>query len=159
VLTAYSGSTHPWVAATARAWLTQLDSLVPHVDARTVWNEVPDHAAGFELALRARIVWLSGRMDSWCDLDQLHVVDRVISGEGWPSSSLLLPRSSAVRGGPAEGVRGVVAAVEQQVRPRSARRSRVNPRRSIFPFKLISAAFWAAEILGFPRPIGRADGI
>jgi len=67
------------VAATARAWLTQLDSLVPHVDARTVWNEVPDDAAGFELALRARIVWLSGRMDSWCDLDQLHVVDRVIS--------------------------------------------------------------------------------
>ena len=81
VLTAYSESGHPWVAATARAWLTQLHSLVPHVDSSTVWNEVPDDAAGFELALRTRIVWLSGRMDSWCELD--HELSLSSGGGAW----------------------------------------------------------------------------
>ena len=81
VLTAYSESAHPWVADTARAWLTQLPSLVPHVDASTVWNEVPDDAAGFELALRARIVWLFGRMDSWCNLD--HELGLSSGGGAW----------------------------------------------------------------------------
>jgi hypothetical protein len=57
----------------------QLPSLVPHVDANTVWNEVPDDAAGFELALRARIVWLSGRMDSWCNLDHAHCAPQAVS--------------------------------------------------------------------------------
>lgn len=58
VLTAHAQSKNAWVAATARAWLVQLASLVPTVDAETVWNDVPDDPGGFELALRARIVWL-----------------------------------------------------------------------------------------------------
>ncbi len=63
LLAAYSMSEHPWVAATARAWLGQLDVLVPAVDANTVWNDVPDDARGFELALRARIAWLAHHLD------------------------------------------------------------------------------------------------
>lgn len=69
VLTAYARSSHHWVSATAHAWITQLDLLVPHVDAATVWNDVPDDPAGFELALRARIAWLSSRLDDWCELE------------------------------------------------------------------------------------------
>jgi hypothetical protein len=63
VLTAYSRSEHPWVAATATAWLRQLDTLIPAVDADTVWNDVPDDPPAFELALRARIAWLSHHLD------------------------------------------------------------------------------------------------
>lgn len=63
LLAAYSMSEHPWVAATARAWLAQLDVLVPAVDAETVWNDVPDDARDFELALRARIAWLAHHLD------------------------------------------------------------------------------------------------
>lgn len=63
VLTAYSRSEHPWVAATATAWLSQLDSLVPPVDDDTVWNDVPDEPRGFELALRARIAWLTHHLN------------------------------------------------------------------------------------------------
>jgi hypothetical protein len=69
VLSVFSRSAHPWVAATARAWLQQLDSLVPRVDAGTVWNDVPNDSPGFELALRARVAWLASRMDAWCDLE------------------------------------------------------------------------------------------
>ena len=47
VLAAYSCSEHPWVAATATAWLRQLDTLVPAVDADTVWNDVPDDPPAF----------------------------------------------------------------------------------------------------------------
>ena len=68
VLTAHAQSKNAWVAATARAWLVQLASLVPPVDGETVWNDVPDDPGGFELALRARIAWLSRQMDGWCDL-------------------------------------------------------------------------------------------
>ncbi|HWJ65129.1 MAG TPA: hypothetical protein VNT31_00485 [Nocardioides sp.] len=68
VLASYSRSAHPWVAATAKAWLTQLGTLVPRVDANTVWNDVPDAPADFEVALRARVAWLSSRMSAWCDL-------------------------------------------------------------------------------------------
>lgn len=63
VLAAYSRSEHPWVADTATAWLRQLDTLVPAVDANTVWSDVPDDPPGFELALRARIAWLSHHLD------------------------------------------------------------------------------------------------
>lgn len=63
VLTAYSKSQHPWVAATAKAWLAQLGDVVPAVDVDTVWNEVPDDARDFELALRARIAWLAHHLD------------------------------------------------------------------------------------------------
>lgn len=63
VLTAYSASAHPWVAATSSAWLAQLDDLVPAVDADTVWNDVPDDARAFELALRARIAWLAHHLE------------------------------------------------------------------------------------------------
>lgn len=58
VLAAHAASEHPWVAMTAQAWLAQLDTLIPKVDAATVWNAVPGDVAGFELALRARIAWL-----------------------------------------------------------------------------------------------------
>lgn len=70
VLAAYADSAEPWVAATASAWLQQLYDLVPHVDENTVWNDVPDDAAGLELALRARVAWLASRMRQWCRLEQ-----------------------------------------------------------------------------------------
>ncbi len=63
VLAAYAASEHPWVAATARAWLSQVDVLIPAVDADTVWNYVPDDPRAFELALRARIAWLAHHLD------------------------------------------------------------------------------------------------
>lgn len=63
VLSEYSASKHPWVAATSTAWLAQLDDLVPAVDADTVWNDVPDDARAFELALRARIAWLAHHLE------------------------------------------------------------------------------------------------
>lgn len=63
VLSAYSTSEHPWVAATAKAWLDQLHVLVPVVEAETAWNDVPDVAREFELALRARIAWLAHHLD------------------------------------------------------------------------------------------------
>jgi hypothetical protein len=63
VLQAYAQSDHPWVAATALAWLGQLDRLVPPVDEDTVWNDVPDDAPAFELALRARIAWVAHHLD------------------------------------------------------------------------------------------------
>lgn len=81
VLTAYGGSESPWVAATAKAWLAQLDSLVPPVDADTVWNDVPDDAAGFELAMRTRVAWLASQMDGWCDLD--HDIEPSSGGGNW----------------------------------------------------------------------------
>lgn len=70
VLAVYANSADPWVAATATAWLQQLRALVPHVDSNTVWNDVPDDAAGLELALRARVAWLAARTRQWCQLDQ-----------------------------------------------------------------------------------------
>lgn len=69
VLAAYAQSQHPWVATTARAWLNQLHSLVPQVTADTVWNDLPDDAPGFELALRSRIAWLYSRMSHWCRIE------------------------------------------------------------------------------------------
>lgn len=70
VLAAYSMSDHPWVAATAKTWLAQLDDLVPAVDADTVWNDVPEDARDFELALRARIAWLGHHLgDSTLERD------------------------------------------------------------------------------------------
>lgn len=63
VLQAYAQSEHPWVSATAHAWLGQLDRLVPRVDEDTVWNDVPDDPPAFELALRARITWLTHQLD------------------------------------------------------------------------------------------------
>lgn len=63
LLATYCNSEHPWVAATAKAWLAQLDVLVPAVGAGTLWNDVPDGARDFELALRARIAWLAHHLD------------------------------------------------------------------------------------------------
>ena len=90
VLDAYAASDSPWVSTTAHAWRTQLASLVPAVDATTVWNDVPNDAPGMELALRARVAWLSRQMDSWCSLDH----DLVLSSGGgnwavrmWASAS------------------------------------------------------------------------
>lgn len=81
VLVASARSENSWVATTARAWLAQLASLVPVVDADTVWNDVPDDPTGFELALRARIAWLSRQMDSWCDLE--HDIVPSSGGGNW----------------------------------------------------------------------------
>lgn len=64
LLSTYGCSEHPWVAATAAAWLGQLGTLVPDVEATTVWNDVPDEAQHFELALRARIAWLAHHLDA-----------------------------------------------------------------------------------------------
>ena len=81
VLVAYARSAHPWVSATAEAWIGQLDVLVPKVDAATVWNDVLDDAPGFELALRARIAWLSSRLDDWCELE--HDIVPSSGGGNW----------------------------------------------------------------------------
>lgn len=69
------------MATTARAWLAQLATLVPVIDGDTVWNDVPDEPAALELALRARIAWLSARMDSWCQLE--HDIDPSSGGGNW----------------------------------------------------------------------------
>ncbi len=69
VLAACAASEHAWVARTARAWLDQSAELVPQVDGGPVWNDVPDDAAGSELALPARGAWLSTRMHEWCRID------------------------------------------------------------------------------------------
>lgn len=81
VLAAYSESSNAWVAATARAWSLQIPALVPAVDANTVWNDVPDDAPGMELALRARIAWLSRRLDGWCTLN--HDIVQSSGGGTW----------------------------------------------------------------------------
>ena len=81
LLEAYASSRNSWVAITARAWLRQLDDLVPPVHADTVWNDVPDDTAGFGLALRARIAWLVGRLDAWCELE--HGVEPSSGGGNW----------------------------------------------------------------------------
>jgi len=59
VIDAYTRSRHSWVSATAQAWAGQLEQLIPRVGPDTVWNDVPDDAQGFELALRSRVAWLS----------------------------------------------------------------------------------------------------
>lgn len=93
VLEAYARSSDPWVATTSRAWVRQLDDLVPPVDADTVWNDVPDAAPGFGLALRARIAWLAGRLDSWCELD--HGIEPSSGGSSW---AVLMSGPSATPG-------------------------------------------------------------
>ena len=81
VLSTYADSKHAWVSTTARAWLTQLGSLVPAIRVDTVWNDVPSDAPGMELALRARVAWLSRRLDSWCSLD--HDIVPSSGGGNW----------------------------------------------------------------------------
>ena len=81
VLDAYASSAHPWVRTTATAWLSSLDSLVPPVGPDTVWNDVPDDAAGLELALRARVAWLSSQVDLWCRLE--HDMMQSSGGGNW----------------------------------------------------------------------------
>jgi hypothetical protein len=81
VLAAYSDSSNAWAATTARAWALQIRALVPVVDANTVWNDVPDDAPGMELALRARIAWLSRQLDGWCMLP--HDIVQSSGGGTW----------------------------------------------------------------------------
>lgn len=81
MLSAYASSANAWVATTAQAWLLQLPRLVPAVDANTVWNDVPDDAPGMELALRARIAWLSRQADGWCRLP--HDIEPSSGGGTW----------------------------------------------------------------------------
>lgn len=92
VLQAYVNSDNLWVSTTARAWARQLDALVPPVGPTTMWNDVPDDAPGLELALRARIAWLSSQLSTWCELE--HDIVPSSGGGNWalrmwaPSSSL-----------------------------------------------------------------------
>lgn len=81
VLSAYAASEHPWVRATASAWISALDALVPPVGPDTVWNDVPDDATGMELALRARVSWLSSRLDQWCQMP--HDMVQSSGGGNW----------------------------------------------------------------------------
>lgn len=81
VLDAYAASDNAWVSTTAHAWRAQLATLVPVVDATTVWNDVPDDGAGMGLALRARVAWLSRQLDSWCEVD--HDIDPSSGGGNW----------------------------------------------------------------------------
>lgn len=81
VLDAHVESESPWVSQTARAWREQIRTLVPHVDAATVWNDVPDEPRDFELALRARMVWLAGRMTEWCEIG--HDLVQSTAGGSW----------------------------------------------------------------------------
>lgn len=81
VLAAYARSEHSWVRATASAWIHSLDALVSPVGPETVWNDVPDDAPGMELALRARVAWLSAQLDQWCDLE--HDMVQSSGGGNW----------------------------------------------------------------------------
>jgi hypothetical protein len=58
VLESYEGSSHPWVAATARAWRCHLSTALPDVGPETRWNELLE-GEDFVIAMRARMSWLS----------------------------------------------------------------------------------------------------
>lgn len=81
VLDSYSASDNVWAVTTARAWRNQIATLVPTVGPDTVWNDVPDDPAAMELAIRARISWLSTQLDSWCALD--HDIEQSSGGGNW----------------------------------------------------------------------------
>ncbi len=82
VLTAYAGSSDPWVAATARGWLEHLVDLVPAVNATTGWNDLRrEEAAAFELDLRTRVAWLASRMHAWCTME--HDLTMSSGGGAW----------------------------------------------------------------------------
>jgi hypothetical protein len=119
VLTAYSQSDHPWVAATALAWLAQIDTLVPRVGPRTVWNDVPEDAAGLELALRARVVWLATQMDTWCTLE--HDLELSSGGGAWVA---------AMRAPSASGGHRVIAEIQEGMPAQSWRLDPARPYRS-----------------------------
>jgi len=58
VLESYEGSSHPWAAATARAWRSHLTSALPKVGPETRWNDLSE-GEDFALAIRTRMAWLS----------------------------------------------------------------------------------------------------
>lgn len=80
VLDAYSRSTNPWVAGTARAWLSQMARLVPEVDGSTVWRDVRDGVEG-DVDLRSRGAWLHAQMQGWCDIE--HGYSQARGGRSW----------------------------------------------------------------------------
>ena len=59
---------------------------MPRVDADTVWNDVPDDPAGFELTLRTRVAWLANRMDTWCKLEHNLGLEQSSGGGAWVAS-------------------------------------------------------------------------
>jgi hypothetical protein len=61
VLGSFAASSHPWVAATAKAWLGYLDSAVPAVEGQTRWNDLRE-GEDFVIAMRARMSWVFGRL-------------------------------------------------------------------------------------------------
>lgn len=119
VLSAYTESAHPWVSATARAWADQLGDLVPRVGAETVWNDVPDDAAGFELALRARVAWLASRMDAWCSLD--HAFEMSSGGGAWVA---------AIRSEPLHAGHRVIAEIQEGLAAQEWRQDPARPFRT-----------------------------
>jgi hypothetical protein len=61
VLSAFTGSRHPWVAETASAWSAHLESAMPKVNGSTVWNDLRD-GEDFILAIRTRMSWVFGAL-------------------------------------------------------------------------------------------------
>lgn len=62
MLRAYRQSRHPWVAASAEAWLLHLDRSVPPVGPDTVWNDLV-HGEDFVIAMRSRMTWVHRHID------------------------------------------------------------------------------------------------
>jgi hypothetical protein len=62
MLDAHARSRHPWVTATAGAWLAHLERSLPVVGPATVWDEAGDDE-DFILAMRARMTWLHHQLD------------------------------------------------------------------------------------------------
>lgn len=58
VLAEFAGSGQSWVAETAAAWLQQLRTTMPVVNAETRWNDLRD-GEDFVIALRARMSWVA----------------------------------------------------------------------------------------------------
>jgi hypothetical protein len=137
VLRAYAAhSHHDWVRATAVAWLDALDSLLPKVDSQTVWNDVPDDAAAFELALRVRMVWLARRMDDWCQLD--HELSLSSGGGVWVAA-MRAEASPATR-------HRVIAELQEAMDPRSWRRDSSRPYRSRLTGPVILVGLSQSEV-------------
>ena len=80
LLGAYAGSTVPWVAQTAQAWLGHIHREMPAVSGTTVWGEYAD--ANSIAALKARTAWIAQDLyGSIHDRDGL-IVSTTVSAAG-----------------------------------------------------------------------------
>ncbi len=136
VLTAYAQeSRHPWVRVTASAWLSTIASVVPQVGPATVWNDVPDDAPGFELALRARIAWLGNQLDATCTLE--HDMVQSSGGGNW-CVRMRAPSPSAKHYVAAELQEGLTA---YEWKPKPER-----PYRERLPGPVVLLGLWAGPV-------------